>query len=66
MSNGYGGATKTACNSTAWTYHQAVKAFGRPHARRRTPRDTAGLVAGATTPRREARGDLPRPSTPGA
>ncbi|MFC9282533.1 phospholipase [Streptomyces collinus] len=26
--NGYGGATKTACNSTAWTYYQAVKAFG--------------------------------------
>ena len=25
---GYGGATKTACNSTAWTYYQAVKAFG--------------------------------------
>ncbi|MFE5972273.1 phospholipase [Streptomyces sp. NPDC056460] len=24
----YGGATKTACNSTAWTYYQAVKAFG--------------------------------------
>ncbi len=26
--NGYGGATKTACDSTAWTYYQAVKAFG--------------------------------------
>ncbi|MGW5637546.1 phospholipase [Streptomyces sp. NPDC003832] len=26
--NGYGGATKTACNSTAWTYYQAVRAFG--------------------------------------
>ncbi|EFL43137.1 phospholipase [Streptomyces griseoflavus] len=26
--NGYGGATKTTCNSTAWTYYQAVKAFG--------------------------------------
>ncbi|WP_329343334.1 phospholipase [Streptomyces sp. NBC_01352] len=25
---GYGGGTKTACNSTAWTYYQAVKAFG--------------------------------------
>ncbi|MGW6905395.1 phospholipase [Streptomyces sp. NPDC054940] len=25
---GYSGATKTACNSTAWTYYQAVKAFG--------------------------------------
>ncbi|MDG9693634.1 phospholipase [Streptomyces mutabilis] len=24
----YGGATRTACNSTAWTYYQAVKAFG--------------------------------------
>ncbi|GGQ22738.1 phospholipase [Streptomyces mutabilis] len=24
----YTGATKTACNSTAWTYYQAVKAFG--------------------------------------
>ncbi len=24
----YGGATKTACTSTAWTYHQAVRAFG--------------------------------------
>ena len=24
----YGGATKTACTSTAWTYYQAVKAFG--------------------------------------
>lgn len=24
----YGGATKTACNSTAWTYYQAVRAFG--------------------------------------
>ncbi|WP_328559050.1 phospholipase [Streptomyces coelicoflavus] len=24
----YGGATKTACNSTAWTYYQAVKVFG--------------------------------------
>ncbi|CAL9540541.1 hypothetical protein SUDANB105_04213 [Streptomyces sp. enrichment culture] len=26
--NNYGGATKTACNSTAWTYYQAVRAFG--------------------------------------
>ncbi|MFF5340433.1 phospholipase [Streptomyces althioticus] len=26
--NGYSGATRTACNSTAWTYYQAVKAFG--------------------------------------
>ncbi|MFJ5920074.1 phospholipase [Streptomyces ardesiacus] len=25
---GYGGATRTACNSTAWTYYQAVKVFG--------------------------------------
>lgn len=25
---GYSGATKTACNSTAWTYYQAVRAFG--------------------------------------
>ncbi|MFD6325862.1 phospholipase [Streptomyces sp. NPDC058442] len=25
---GYGGATKTTCNSTAWTYYQAVRAFG--------------------------------------
>ncbi|GAB2445839.1 phospholipase [Streptomyces incanus] len=25
---GYTGATKTACNSTAWTYYQAVRAFG--------------------------------------
>ncbi|MEU5520554.1 phospholipase [Streptomyces sp. NPDC093250] len=25
---GYGGATKTACDSTAWTYYQAVKALG--------------------------------------
>lgn len=24
----YGGATKSACNSTAWTYYQAVKVFG--------------------------------------
>lgn len=24
----YGGATKSACSSTAWTYYQAVKAFG--------------------------------------
>ncbi|SOD87771.1 phospholipase [Streptomyces sp. Ag109_G2-15] len=24
----YSGATKTACTSTAWTYYQAVKAFG--------------------------------------
>lgn len=24
----YSSATKTACNSTAWTYYQAVKAFG--------------------------------------
>ncbi|MEU9333621.1 phospholipase [Streptomyces sp. NPDC048290] len=26
--NGYGGASKAACNSTAWTYYQAVRAFG--------------------------------------
>ncbi|MFE4667697.1 phospholipase [Streptomyces sp. NPDC056716] len=26
--NGYSGASKTACNSTAWTYYQAVRAFG--------------------------------------
>ncbi|MFJ3498609.1 phospholipase [Streptomyces sp. NPDC086091] len=26
--NGYSGATKTACNSTAWTYYQAVRIFG--------------------------------------
>ncbi|MFF8865542.1 phospholipase [Streptomyces sp. NPDC015139] len=26
--NGYSGATKTTCNGTAWTYYQAVKAFG--------------------------------------
>ncbi|OBQ52060.1 hypothetical protein A4U61_08110 [Streptomyces sp. H-KF8] len=25
---GYTGATKTACTSTAWTYYQAVRAFG--------------------------------------
>lgn len=25
---GYSGATATACNGTAWTYYQAVKAFG--------------------------------------
>jgi hypothetical protein len=25
---GYSGGTKTACNSTAWTYYQAVRAFG--------------------------------------
>ncbi|MGW6735507.1 phospholipase [Streptomyces sp. NPDC055013] len=25
---GYSGASKAACNSTAWTYYQAVKAFG--------------------------------------
>ncbi|MFI8891809.1 phospholipase [Streptomyces paradoxus] len=24
----YSGATKTSCNGTAWTYYQAVKAFG--------------------------------------
>ncbi|WAX76436.1 phospholipase [Streptomyces sp. KMM 9044] len=24
----YTGATKTACNSTVWTYYQAVRAFG--------------------------------------
>ncbi|MFF8726820.1 phospholipase [Streptomyces sp. NPDC015171] len=24
----YGGATKTTCDGTAWTYYQAVKAFG--------------------------------------
>ncbi|MER5472042.1 phospholipase [Streptomyces sp. NPDC002935] len=24
----YSGATKASCNSTAWTYYQAVKAFG--------------------------------------
>ncbi|QKV93857.1 hypothetical protein HUT19_20560 [Streptomyces sp. NA02950] len=26
--NNYGGATKAACNSTAWTYYQAVKILG--------------------------------------
>ncbi|MEV7286495.1 phospholipase [Streptomyces sp. NPDC093252] len=26
--NGYSGASKAACNSTAWTYYQAVRAFG--------------------------------------
>ncbi|MBG0854503.1 phospholipase [Streptomyces spinoverrucosus] len=26
--NNYSGSTKTACNSTAWTYYQAVRAFG--------------------------------------
>ncbi|MGW3565354.1 phospholipase [Streptomyces sp. NPDC000941] len=26
--NGYGTVTKAACNSTAWTYYQAVKALG--------------------------------------
>ncbi|MFI9616929.1 phospholipase [Streptomyces sp. NPDC052023] len=26
--NAYSGGTKTACNSTAWTYYQAVRAFG--------------------------------------
>ncbi|MGW1723557.1 phospholipase [Streptomyces sp. NPDC002306] len=26
--NNYSGATKTACDGTAWTYYQAVKAFG--------------------------------------
>ncbi|WP_210574838.1 phospholipase [Streptomyces sp. GESEQ-4] len=26
--NNYSGSTKNACNSTAWTYYQAVKAFG--------------------------------------
>ncbi|MFE0671958.1 phospholipase [Streptomyces sp. NPDC058867] len=26
--NNYSGATKTACTSTAWTYYQAVRAFG--------------------------------------
>ncbi|MBZ9641271.1 phospholipase [Streptomyces sp. PSKA30] len=26
--NNYSGGTKTACNSTAWTYYQAVRAFG--------------------------------------
>lgn len=26
--NNYGGATKTACTSTAWTYYQAVRALG--------------------------------------
>jgi hypothetical protein len=25
---GYTGGTRTACDSTAWTYYQAVKAFG--------------------------------------
>jgi hypothetical protein len=25
---GYSGGTKSACNSTAWTYYQAVRAFG--------------------------------------
>ncbi|MDX3528610.1 phospholipase [Streptomyces sp. ID05-39B] len=26
--NNYGGATRTACTSTAWTYYQAVRALG--------------------------------------
>lgn len=26
--NRYSGGTRTACNSTAWTYYQAVQAFG--------------------------------------
>ncbi|GAA3302282.1 phospholipase [Streptomyces cinereospinus] len=26
--NGYSGGTRTACDSTAWTYYQAVRAFG--------------------------------------
>ncbi|CAL9367229.1 phospholipase [Streptomyces sp. enrichment culture] len=26
--NRYSGATKSACDSTAWTYYQAVRAFG--------------------------------------
>ncbi|AKH83302.1 hypothetical protein AA958_14955 [Streptomyces sp. CNQ-509] len=26
--NRYSGATKTSCNSTAWVYYQAVRAFG--------------------------------------
>lgn len=26
--NGYSGATKTACDGTAWTYYQAVRNFG--------------------------------------
>ncbi|WP_435260305.1 phospholipase [Streptomyces sp. 1222.5] len=26
--NAYSGATKATCNGTAWTYYQAVKAFG--------------------------------------
>jgi hypothetical protein len=26
--NNYSGATRTTCNSTAWTYYQAVRAFG--------------------------------------
>ena len=26
--NNYSGATKTTCNGTAWTYYQAVRAFG--------------------------------------
>ncbi|MFE0422089.1 phospholipase [Streptomyces sp. NPDC058953] len=26
--NGYSGASKTACNSTAWTYYQAVRVLG--------------------------------------
>ncbi|GAA4808677.1 phospholipase [Streptomyces ziwulingensis] len=26
--NSYSGGTKTACTSTAWTYYQAVRAFG--------------------------------------
>ncbi|MER5755706.1 phospholipase [Streptomyces sp. NPDC002088] len=26
--SGYSGLTKTSCDSTAWTYYQAVKAFG--------------------------------------
>ncbi|MEW1603385.1 hypothetical protein [Streptomyces sp. NPDC093808] len=28
FSDGYSGATRTACDSTAWTYCQAVKALG--------------------------------------
>ncbi|MER8224588.1 phospholipase [Streptomyces sp. NPDC094143] len=26
--NAYSGGTKTSCNGTAWTYYQAVRAFG--------------------------------------
>ncbi|MEV5431722.1 phospholipase [Streptomyces sp. NPDC052701] len=30
----YSGATRTACNSTAWTYYQAVRVLGMPPADR--------------------------------